>query len=169
MFFATQSAALMRILGQADPFDDPNASSPPPTPAIPTHSFSFSDLQQGLRTANHGDPHDRTAQITLMCMVATVAVIALVLHLRQRRKEAAPLNSSLRLAWELARQVRFPWGSRLVLLWVARSAKMPLASLLISGHAFDAALEVWFHRPTFGPLRKWGMTRLAQLRPVLFG
>jgi hypothetical protein len=167
MNFGVDIFHAIRVLGQASSFDDAPAPAKPAAPA--PHPLTFSDLQQGLRTANHGDPHDRTAQVALLSMVAGVAVVALILHLRQRRKEAGPMNSSRRLAWELSKQVRFPFGARMVLWWVAMSAKIPMATLLISGHAFDGALEAWFHRPTFGPLRRWGMARLERLRPLLFG
>jgi hypothetical protein len=167
MSWSVHAFDVLRVLGQYQAFDDAPEPAKPASPVA--HSFSFSDLQQGLRTANHGDPHDRSWQMGLLVMVAAVAVVAMILHLRQRRKEAGPLNSTRRLAWELAKQVRFPFGARMVLWWIAMSARMPMATLLISGHAFDGALEAWFHRPTFGPLRRWGMSRMERLRPMLFG
>jgi predicted membrane-bound mannosyltransferase len=167
MNFGPIAIPVLQMLAQEQPLDDaPTPSAAPAAPAA--HSFSFSDLQQGLRTASHSDPHDHTAQVALLVMVSCVAVVAMILHLRQRRKEAGPLNSSARLAWELAKQIRFPLGSRIALAWVALSAKIPMATLLVSTRAFDDALDTWFHRPTFGPLRRWGMSRLSRLRPLLF-
>ena len=133
-----------------------------------TLALSFNDLQQGLRSANQGTPHDRSTTFALIGMVAAVVVVGLILHLRQRRKQAGPPTSTARLAWELSRTIPLSLRSRMLLIWVARSANAPLATLLLSAQIFDAALLTWSNQPTFSPIRRWGKSQLAALRPVLF-
>ncbi len=154
------------FLAQIMPMNDERETPPPPPPAH--HPLSFTDLQQGLRSANQGNPHDRSTQTALIGMVAVVVLIGVILHLRQRHKQAGAPNSTKRLAWELSRRITFPFGSRILLVWVARTAKVPMATLLVSARAFDAAIVTWAGRPLFGPLRRWGQGRLMQLKPVLF-
>ena len=97
-----------------------------------------------------------------------VGVIALVIHLRQRRQSAEPPDSLRSLGWKRGRLVRFPLGSRLVLWWVARSNKLPLAALLLSSALFDKSVAAWSDQATFSAARRWGRGRLMRLRPLLF-
>jgi hypothetical protein len=158
----------LTILAQAA-FDDPSEGAPAPAaPAAPVHRLSFSDLQKRLDVSNHGDPNDRPFQLALLAMVGVIVVIALILQLRQRRKDAGPLNSPYRLGRELSRKVPFPFGTRLLLAWVARTAGVPMATLLLSTRAFDNALETWSKDATFGLVRQWGHARLKLLKPILF-
>jgi len=153
-------ASLTTVLAQVDDADAP--AGPPP------HHMSFSDLQKGLQVSNNGDPHDRPFQMILLVLIAVIAVIALILHLRQRKKTAGPANSTSRLARELARKIPFPFGTRLLLGWVARTCNIPMATLMLSARTFDHAVETWSAHHTFALIRHWGRGRLALLRPILF-
>ncbi len=152
-------------LAQASPWDEPAAPPPPPKPTA--HPMSFSDLQEGMRAYNAGET-DNSMRNGLLIMIAAVAVLALLLHLRQRHKSAGPPDSISHLGWELSRQLRFPMGTKLLLWWVARSSRTPIASLMLSSALFDKAVAAWAAQPTFGVARQWGRGRLNLLRPALF-
>jgi hypothetical protein len=153
-------------LAQLGEWDETAANAPATQPRRP---LSFSDLKQGLRDYSTGATNDNTLRNGLLIMIAVVGVIALTLHYLQRRRKAGPKDSLTALAWELGRKVRFPFGSRLILWWVARAAGVPLASLLLSVGLFDRSVGDWAAQPTFGLLRKWGRGRLERLKPILFG
>lgn len=156
----------MATLAEVVPWDDAPASPPPA--ASQQRPMNFSDLQQGFRQWHEGTTSENTFRNGMLVVVALVAVVALVVHLRQRRRAPKTINSPLRLGMELSRQVPFPFGSRIMLWWVARSTGLPLATLLISAAAFRAGVEQWSAEPTFGLLRRWGRSRLERLQPVLF-
>lgn len=153
------------LLAQTPPWGD---DGPPPAPAPAPHRLSFSDLQQGLHDYDTGKTNDNAFRNGVLVLLAIIAVITLVIHFRQRHKDAGPPDSLRRLSRELSRLVRFPLGTRMLLFWVARSTHTPLASLLLSGGLFDKCLEEWSHRPTFSVARRWGKSRLDRLRPALF-
>jgi hypothetical protein len=157
---------LATILAQFSPYDDAPAPQPAPTPRRP---MSFSDLQQGLRSYQSGEASDPAFRNGILILIACVAVLALIIHLRQRTKTAGPPDSLRRLGLELGRLVQFPFGTRVMLWWVARSARVPFASLLLSSALFDKSVAAWAAAPTFGMVRQWGRGRLARLRPMLFG
>ncbi|MGN6367945.1 MAG: hypothetical protein ACTHN5_06755 [Phycisphaerae bacterium] len=159
-----QFNTLLFSLGQVD-FDDFGSRKPPPAPP---HRLSFGDLQKGLQSTNEGTPGDRRSLYILLTMVALIAVLAFILQLRERKKNAGPLNSPFRLGCELSRKIRFPFGTRLLLAWAARSAELPMATLLISLRAFDDTITNWSRQPTFTVIRRWGYKRLKLLRPQLF-
>ena len=148
-------------------FDDPDTPAPPPPPPA-SHRLSFSGFQKGLQDTNVGTAHDRHFELILLGMVAIIACIALILHLRQRQKAAGPLDSVSRLARELSRDIRFPFASRFFLGWVARSSGLPIAALLLSARTFDKAVDAWSDQHTFSLLRRWGHARLQLLKPNLF-
>jgi len=131
------------------------------------HPMSFADFQHGMKQWKEGKTDD-TFRDGLLVMVVMVALLALLLHLRQRRKRQPELNNAARLGRELARRVPFPWGTRLLLWWVARSTRVHLATLLISAQAFETSVAVWSCRSRWGPLRRWGARRLDKLKQVLF-
>lgn len=136
-------------------------SAPPPRP------LSFKDLQQSIHQYNEGAP-DNSLRNGLLIVLAFVALIALILHYRQRRKDNLPPDSEMSLARELAHVVPFPWGTKFLLKWVARSANVPFATLLLSAQAFDQHVETWAAQPTFALVRRWGITRLHRLKTILF-
>ena len=111
-------APFLYVLAQANPWDDAPAS-PAPKPPRP---MSFSDLQEGMRAYNAGESQGSSVRTGILILIAFIAVLALVLHLWQRRKTGAPPDSLGRVGWDLGRLVPFPWGTRLLLWWVARSA-----------------------------------------------
>jgi hypothetical protein len=154
------------LLAQYSPYDEPVAPQPE---ARPRRAMSFSDLQQGFRSYQSGETNDTAFRNGILLLMAAVAVLALIVHLRQRTKNAGPPDSLARLGLELGRLVRFPLGSRLMLWWVARTAGVPFASLLLSSALFDKSIAQWAAVPTFGVARQWGRSRLARLRPLLFG
>jgi len=154
----------LSTIAQASPWDD----APPPEPPKPEHRLSFTDLQQSLHDYNTGKTNDNGFRNGILSLLAIVAVFALIVHLRQRHKEAGPPDSLAKLGRELGRMVRFPFATRMLLYWVARSTRTPFASLLLSGGLFDRCLEEWAHRPTFSVARRWGKARLERLRPALF-
>jgi hypothetical protein len=160
---------LLLPLADFDDFDrfDPSAPSPPP-PAPVHRRFSFGDLQKGLQSTNEGTASDRHFLYLLLTMVALIVLLAIILQLRERKKTAGPPNSPFRLRRELARKVRFPFGTRLLLTWAARSAQLPAATLMISLRAFDETVTAWSRQPTFSVIRRWGFKRLKMLRPILF-
>ena len=90
---------LLLPLAQAT-FDDLDAPTPPPAPAH--RRLSFGDLQKGLQSSNEGTPNDRHFLYILLTMVALIAVLAFILQLRERTKNAGPLNSPFRLGRELS-------------------------------------------------------------------
>ncbi|MCL2645974.1 MAG: hypothetical protein FWD61_03090 [Phycisphaerales bacterium] len=131
-------------------------------------SLTFSDLQKSMHSQLRGETADPVYRNTLLCIVASVALLALVLRWRQRRKLGGPPNNVRKLGWELSRSVPFPAGSRLLLWWVSWSTRVPVAVLLISGETFDASVESWSKQPTFAVAREWGRGRLLKLKHVLF-
>ena len=152
-----------RMLAQIAPYDDAPAPAPPPQ-----RPMSFSDLKAGLRAYNTGETNDNGFRNCVLVLVAVVAVIVLVIHLRQRQKTPVAKDSPGRLGWDLARKVRFPAGSRIFLMWVARGTGVPFASLLLSAALYDKCVAKWAGQPTFTLLRRWGRGRLRRLRPELF-
>ena len=150
-------------LAQAAPWDDPPEA--PTTEAAPR--MDFSDLQKALHAANTGET-DKTFRNGLFIMVGAVALLGLILHLREKHKHAGPPDSKGRLGWELSRLMPFPFGTRMLLWWVARSTATPLAALMISSQLFDHAVAEWERQPTFTLARRWGKVRLEALKTVLF-
>jgi hypothetical protein len=155
--------ALLPLAQEA--FDAPPDNSPPPPPP---HRFSFSDLQKSLHDTNTGTAKDQHFLYLLLTMVAMVIILAVLLQLRERRKTPPALNSPSKLGRELSRRIRFPFGTRFLLKWVARNTRLPLATLLISVRTFDSATDAWVRRPTFNVIRRWGYARLRILRSALF-
>ncbi len=121
-----------------------------------------------MHKVNTGQTNDNTFRNGILVLLAVVALIVLVLNWRQRRKTAGPPDNIGRLGRQLGRLVRFPFGSRLVLKWVAHSTQTPFASLLLSSALFDKSVESWVSQPTFAALRHWGKDRLVLLRANLF-
>ena len=156
---------LVLPLAQAIPWDDA-AEAPSAPQTASSRRMSFSDLQQGLR--NYSSSTDNSFRNGILILMAVIAAIVLAIHLYQRRKNVGTVDSLGRLGWELGGLVRFPFGSRLMLWWVARSTDVPFASLLLSSALFDQCVSQWAARPTMTVARHWGRTRLASLRPGLF-
>lgn len=150
---------------QGTPWDDPPTDPTPPPP--PKHPISFSDLQQSLHDYNTGKG-DNGFRNGILIILVLIALFALVLHFRQRHKNAGPPDSIHKLGRELGKPVRFPVASRVVLKWVARSTQTPFAALMLSAALFDKCVNDWSNQPTFSVARHWGRTRLERLRPVLF-
>jgi hypothetical protein len=150
-------------LAQLVPYDGSPDSPKGPAP----HEMSFSDFQNGMKQWNDGGTNN-TFRNGLIVMVAIVAIVAIVLHIRQRLKHRPELNSAAALGRELCRVIPFPFGTRLLLWWVARSTRVHVATLLLSAQAFDNSLALWAGRHTFHPIRKWGADQLNKLKPILF-
>jgi hypothetical protein len=148
------------------PWDSERSAPETPTPA--KHQLSFSDLQKSLHDYHTGKSNDNGFRNGVLIFLAVAAVFLLIVHFRQRRKEAGPPDSMGRLGREIGRLVRFPVGSRVALKWVARSTGTPFASLLLSATLFDKCVREWSHQPTFSVARQWGRARLECLRPELF-
>lgn len=154
-------------LAQTPPWEQPPA---PPPPAAPVqHGLTFSELKSGLRAYQSGTTRDSARNSGLMVVVLLVLLLGVFLHVRQRRKEAGPPDNVGKLGRELCRIARVPWSSRVLLWWVGRSTKLPLACLLVSSTSFEAAVRAWAALPTFGPARRWGRERLRRIKPLLFG
>ena len=152
-------------LAQAMPWED----APPPPPATQAHRpITFSDFKQSLRDYNSGKINDAEFRNGVLSLLAVAALVLFIIHLRQQRKQAAPPDNLRKLGRELARLVRFPLGTRLLLKCVARATKTPFASLLLSAELFDKCVNQWAQTATFSVARRWGKGRLARLRPVLF-
>jgi hypothetical protein len=130
--------------------------------------MSFSDLQQGLNDYSTGKTNDNGYRNGILVMLALIGVVALVIHLRQRHKNAGPPESMHKLGRELAHTVSFPFATRFLLFWVAHATKTPFASLLLSAALFDKRIEQWSAAPTFSVARRWAKSRLDRLRPILF-
>ncbi len=154
------------FLAQAPaPWDD----SPPPPAAPPAqHRMNFSDLQQSIHDYDTGKNNDKAFRNAFLVLLAVIAVITLLMHLRERRKNASAPNSLHRLSRELSRAIRFPVAARWMLVWVARSTKTPFASLLLCAGLYDKCVADWSARPTFSVARRWGRSRLDRLRDELF-
>jgi hypothetical protein len=153
-------------LAQFNPYEDAPAPSEPP----PQRPMSFSDLQRGLRDVHSGKVDDSTFRNGILVLLALLALVVLIIHFRQRHETpAAPPDSLRKLGRELGRVVRFPFGSRLFLKWVAFSTAAPYPALLLSSDLFDQSVAQWSRYPTFAAARSWGRSRLQRLRPVLFG
>ena len=153
-------------LAQADLFDETTATAPAEPPA--RHPMSFSDFKQGMRDVHSGKVDDSGFRNGIIVILAVIGLIALIIHLRQRRQNATAPDSLGKLGWELSRGVRFPFASRVMLYWVAKSTKTPFASLLLSENLFKSRVGLWEAEPTFSVARHWGRGRLDLLRPVLF-
>jgi hypothetical protein len=152
-------------LAQVNPWDDP---APPPAPEPQEHHMSFSDLKGAMHAYNTGEVQDTGLRNGILIFIAVVAVLALILHLRLRYKSAGAPDSVARLGRELGKLIAFPLGTRLLLWWVARSVRVPFASLLLSSNLFDTSVATWAAHPNFSAMRKWGQSRLSRLRPALF-
>jgi len=150
----------------ATPWDE--APTPPPPAPKPNRPMSFSDLQKGLRDYNSGENNDTAFRNGILILMACTALLALFIHLRQRKKNAGPPDSLALLGMDLGGLVRFPFGARVMLWWVARTNRVPFASLLLSSTLFDKAIAAWAAAPTFAVARQWGKSRLDRLRPLLF-
>ncbi len=156
------TAKLIQKFAELPPWEDP----PEPVKTPPKSPLSFSDLQEGLRSANNGD--DSSLRNGLLIIMGLIIILAIVLHYRQRRKTAGPPDSTGKLGWELSRLIKFPFGTRMLLWWVARTTQTPFAALLISRSLFDNCVQQWSLQPTFSLARRWGKARLESLKPVLF-
>ncbi len=159
--------SLLLTLAQIDPiapFDDLPAK-PPAAPA--QRPMTFRDFQNGISDWNNGQT-DNTVRNGLLIIVGLVILTLIVLHLRQRWRARQSPDSERRLARELGRLVPFPFAARFFLRWVARSAGVHVATLLLSSEAFSASVEKWAGQPTFVLIRRWGRSRLALLQPRLF-
>jgi hypothetical protein len=155
------------LLAQYNPYDD--APPPPPPPPV-QRPMSFSDLKQGLRDVHNGNVDNSFFRNSSLSLLAVLALIVLLLHLRQRHQNTISTvpNNLRRLSRELGRFVPFPWGTKLILKWVARSTGAPYPALLLSSELFDQSINAWSRQPTFALARGWGKARLERLRSVLF-
>lgn len=152
-------------LAQASP---PWEDAPPVAPKAPVNGGGGIDLSKGFQQVYGGTVSENTFRNGMLVVVGVVIIVALVMHLRERRKQHKVVDSQFRLGWELCRLVPFPFGSRIMLWWVARSTRTPVATLLISARAFEQSINQWANQPTFALLRQWGRTRLMRLQPILF-
>src|SRR6476659_6039934 len=87
------------------------------------NQISFSDLQKSMRDQLNGNTNDTHYSYILWGIVAGIVLLGVVLHLRQRRKTGGPPNNPRALFREISREVPFPFGTRLLLQWVARTAQ----------------------------------------------
>lgn len=155
-----------QFLAQVGGFDDAPAASAPA--AEPRRPMSFSDLQQGMRDVHSGKVDDSGFRNWTILLLIVIALIAIFIHMRQRKTVVVQTDSLPKLARELARQISFPLGTRLLLLWVARSTATPFAAILLSETLFNRCISQWHAQPTFSAARSWGRSRLELLRPELF-
>jgi hypothetical protein len=132
------------------------------------NQLSLSDLKKGFRDRLNGDTNDGHYSYYLWLIVAGVLLLGLILHSRQRKQTGEAPSSPRSLFREIARDVPFPFGTRLLLQWVAHCNKVPAATLLISENAFQKSVAEWSAQPTFGPIRHWGASRLDHLHAILF-
>jgi hypothetical protein len=130
--------------------------------------ISFSDLQKGMRDQLSGNNNDASHTYIWWAIVAGVVLLAILLQVRQRKKSGEAPSSPSALYREISRGVPFPFGTRLLLQWVARSVRVPAATLLISDRAFQQSVEQWSQQPTFALIRQWGTPRLHHLHEMLF-
>ena len=161
----TQHSRFLLPLAQ----EDYGQETPPPPPPAQPHRMSFSDLRQSMHDYNTGKVNDNGYRNGALGLAAVIALIFLIIHWRQQRKNALPPDSIHRLGRELSRLIRFPVGTRLLLKWVAHSTCTPFASLLLSAGLFDKCITQWAQHSTFSVARHWGRGRLEKLRPILFG
>lgn len=154
----------MNLLAQLIPYDGTADAPPKPPEARP---MSFSDFQSGMQQWNDGAT-DNTVRNGLLVMVALVVLVALILHVRARLRRRPELASAAHLGRELCRIVPFPFGTRILLWWVAKSTHVHIATLLVSQPVFDHSVAAWQARGTFSPLRSWGAGRLDKLKRILY-
>lgn len=159
MLFDRVLFLLANAMPPVAPWDDLTEKPAPARPQI--------NLQEGFRQWNEGQT-DTTMRDGLLALVAIVAAVALIIHLVQRYRARQTPDSEARLGLELAKLVPFPFGTRVLLWWVARTTGRPFATLLISPQAYQQAVTAWADAPTFGPLRRWGRARLQRLEAILF-
>jgi len=153
------------ILAQVMNFDD---NAPRPAENAAPRGMTSRDFFQGMHQAFHNGPTDNSFQKGVLVAVAIVAIIALIAHLRQRWQSREPPHSTLRLARELTRGLKFSFLGKLLLWWVGYSTSSGFIPLLLSGPLFDRSIQQWAQIPTLAPLRRWGYRRLLRLRPLLF-
>ena len=151
-----------------EPFDGEPSQPVAPPPPRPARPMTFSDLQGAMHDYGTGKNVDHTFRNGSLVILAIIAVVVLMSHLREKHKNAAPPDSVRKLGRELGRPVRFPLCTGVLLRWVAITCKVPFASLLLSSHLFDRCVQQWSHEHTFSIVRSWGKSRLERLRPVLF-
>lgn len=155
---------LTAILAQdTPPWEEPVKAAP----KVPVNHNAI-DLSRGFNQIYNGEVSESTFRNGMLAVVGVIVVLAIIIHYRDKRKQAKVLDSQFKLGWELCKLVPFPFGSRVILWWVARSSKLPVATLLISSKAFDRAVNEWSSQPTFSLLRQWGKSRLLRLQPILF-
>jgi hypothetical protein len=150
----------------ASPLSSENEAAKPAAPV--NRQMNFSDLQKGLKAQLEGETDQSHYTKLVIGVVLVIVAVAIVVHWRQRRKSGGPPTSDSSLFRELSRGIKFPLGTKLILWWVARTARVPAAVLLISREIFEKSVADWGRRPTFGPLRQWGMVRLDAIRELLF-
>ena len=92
---------------------------------------------------SEGKNPDNSFRNGTLILLGITAVVALLIHWRQKHKTAGAPDSLHKLGRELGRLVRFPLGTRLLLTWVAASSKVPFASLLLSSALFDRCVNEW--------------------------
>jgi hypothetical protein len=139
-----------------------------PLLTLAQNRISFSDLQKGMRDQLSGNTNDSHSSYILWGIVGAIVLFGVILHLRQRKKTGGPPSSPTALYREISREIPFPFGTRLLLQWVARTAQVPAATLLISEHAFQQSVHAWSQHHTFALVRQWGTPRLNRLHTLLF-
>jgi hypothetical protein len=164
MTLALLSCQLMNVLAEVGPRgaldDGPRQSS--------NNGLSFSDLQKGFRDRLDGHTDDTHYSRLLWAIVIAIVLLGIFLHLRQRRKEGGPPTSDSALFREITRGVAFPFATKWLLKWVARTAQIPAPTLLISAEIYQRSVADWSRQPTYALLRQWGASRLAGLEKTLF-
>jgi len=138
-----------------------------PEKAVGGRGMSFSDLQSGLRQWETGAT-DSGYKNGLLLVMGAITLFVLALYWRQRARQKKSVDSERKLGMELGRVVPFPWGTRVLLYWVARRSGRPFVTLLISAETFRKAVGEWAGDPTFSLFRRWGAGRLAKLSGLLF-
>lgn len=150
------------LLAQVTPWDEA-----PAAPAAARKPMNFQDLQRGFQQWNSGDT-DTFGRNGLLLMVAVVAVLALLIHLRARVRGGKTPDSERKLFRQLARVAGLSLTTRWLLRWVAAHAQVHAATLLVSPTAFQVCVDRWSKEPSFVALRIWGHRRLTELQPKLF-
>jgi len=128
-------------LAQMEMPDDPTQPMQAAPQRAPQKPMTFSDLQGAMRDYSEGKHQDNTFRNGSLIILGVIAVVALLIHFRQKQKNAEPPDSLGKLGRELGRLVRFPLGTKMLLRWVAASSKVPFASLLLSSALFDRCVK----------------------------
>jgi hypothetical protein len=169
LLFHPWVVTLAQLLPPAIPTWD-ESETPKAAPAPKSNPLNFSDLQQGMRNWRTEEPNNAMRN-WLLIGVASLAllVLAVQIHQRWQNRRKGLVDSEWALYRELTRGIALPWGSTLVLWWLARCGGVTMSALLLSPSLYRNTRAKWSHIPTFSLVRRLALSRVEGVERLLFG